>query len=144
LIPYVDTSLVIALITVEERSVRARNWLIAHGRPLITSEWTRTEVASALSIKQRRGELDEAGRAQAERAFERMAARGLEVVPVTTRDFRRAADHVRVPERKLRGADALHIAVASRLDATLHSLDDGQVEGALQLGVDAVVTVPKE
>ncbi len=68
----------------------------------------------------------------------------LTIVPVTTADFRRAAGYVRVPERNLGGGDALHIAVAARLGATLHSLDDRQVEAARQLGVDAVVTVEKE
>jgi predicted nucleic acid-binding protein len=139
--PYLDTSLVIALITAEERSHRARAWLIAHGGRVVTSVRPHSEVASALSIKQRRGELDEMSRVQAEQAFEGMVARGLDVVAVTTADFRRAADHVRIPERRLRGADALHIAVAGRLGATLHSLDDDQVAAARQLGVDAVVTV---
>lgn len=111
---------------------------------MLTSEWARTEVASALSITQRRGELDDAGRALAERAFEQMVARGLEVVWVVTEDFRRAADYVRPYTRQLRGADALHIAVAGRLGAALHSLDDDQVAAARQLGIDAVVTVPRE
>ncbi len=142
--PYVDTSLITTLITTEKRTAAALAWLIGHGAALTTSEWTRTEVASALSIKQRREELDDLGRARAEWAFEQMIARGLTIVPVTTADFRRAADYVRVPERNLGGGDALHIAVAARLGATLHSLDDRQVEAARQLGVDAVVTVEKE
>jgi len=144
LIPYADTSLITALITSEQRSAAARDWLIAHGGSMLTSEWARTEVASALSIKQRRGELDVAGRALAERALEQMIARGLDIVAVVTEDFRRAADYLRPHTRNLRGADALHIAVAGRLGARLHSLDDDQVEAARQLGLDAVVPVPKE
>lgn len=85
-----------------------------------------------------------AGRALAERALEQMIARGLDIVAVVTEDFRRVGDYVRPHTRNLRGADALHIAVAGRLGATLHSLDDDQVEAARQLGVDAVVPVPKE
>ncbi len=141
---YIDTSLLTALITNEPRTPRALDWLIKYGSVLTTSQWTRTEVASALSIKQRRGELDEVSRVTSERAFERMVDRGLDIVPVTTADFQRAADFVRPPEGNVRGSHALHIAVAGRLGATLHSLDDDQVAAARALGLDAVVTVEKE
>jgi predicted nucleic acid-binding protein len=142
---YLDTSLLTAMLTSEARSKAARAWIRAVEEPLLTSEWAMTEVASALSLKQRRGELDASTRAVAERALVRLIDdEDLDVVPVETADFRRASDHVRVPERKLRGADALHIAVAGRLGAILHSLDDAQVDAARQLGVDAIVPVPKE
>lgn len=141
---YLDTSLLIALITTEKRTARAHDWLAGVDDDLVTSEWTRVEVASALSIKQRQGVLDAAGRAEAEYAFRMITDQGLDALPVETSDFRRAADYVRPPERNLRGPDALHIAVADRLGATLHSLDDAQVKAAREFGVDAVVTVPKE
>jgi predicted nucleic acid-binding protein len=141
---YLDTSLLVALITTEERTARAHDWLAGVDDDLVTSEWIRVEVASALSIKHRRGALDAAGRTEAEYAFAVITDQGLDVLPVETFDFRRAADYVRPFERNLRGADALHIAVAGRLGATVHSLDDAQVKAARELGVDAVVTVPKE
>lgn len=141
---YLDPSLITALITTEDRTERALDWLFATELPLVCSEWAMTEVASALSIKQRRGDLDAGSRAHSERLLGRLVDEELDVVPVLSGDFRRAADYVRPPERKLRGGDALHIAVAGRLGATLHSLDDDQVEAARKLGVEAVVTVPKE
>ncbi|WP_346622179.1 hypothetical protein [Blastococcus montanus] len=88
--------------------------------------------------------LDAGGRAEAQYAFAVIADQGLDLLSVETLDFRRAADYVRPPGRNLRGADAVHIAVAGRLGVTVHSLDDAQVEAARELGVDAVVTVPKE
>lgn len=140
---YLDPSLLVSFIATEARTERALAWLLGTEDPLITSEWATTEVASALSIKQRRGELDAGSRAYAERQFVRLMDEDIEVKPVLTADFRQAAEFVRAPERKLRGGDALHIAVAGRLGATLHSLDDNQVEAARQLGLDAVVTVEK-
>lgn len=140
---YLDTSLLTAALTAEERSESARNWINAADEPLITSEWAMTELASALSLKQRRRELDPVTRAVAERSLARLVDEALDVVLVLQPDFRAAAELVRVPERNLRGGDALHIAVAGRLGATLHSLDGDQVAAARQLGVDAVVTVEK-
>lgn len=140
---YLDPSLLTAALTTEQRSERARNWINAADEPLITSEWAMTEVASALSLKQRRCELDAVTRAVAERSFARLVDEALDVVLVLQPDFRAAAEFVRVPARNLRGGDALHIAVAGRLGATLHSLDDDQIAAARQLGVDAVVTVQK-
>lgn len=142
--PYLDASLVTTLITTERRTARALDWLIAHGTELVTSEWTLTEVASALSIKQRRGDVDPDSRAAAERALTQMTERGLTVVPVRTADFRQAADFARRPELNLRGGDALHLAVASRHRETLHSLDAAQVAAARELGIDAVITVERE
>jgi predicted nucleic acid-binding protein len=140
---YVDTSLVVSLITAEARTTGALAWLVARATSLTTSEWTRTEVASALSIKQRQGHLTDAGRAAAERSFERMADDGLDVVPLLTVDFRSAADYVRPAGRNLRGADALHLAVAARLGLTLQSLDEMQVQAARGLGIAAEVPVPR-
>jgi predicted nucleic acid-binding protein len=141
---YLDASLLTALITTEARTVQALNWLATVEVDLLTSEWALTEVASALSIKQRQGALDGAGRAAAEHTLGVIADQGLDVVPVGTADFRRAADYVRPPERRLRAGDALHIAVTARLGATLHSLDRDQVTAARQLGIDAVITVERE
>lgn len=141
---YLDASLLIALITTEARTAQALDWLAAVEVDLLTSEWALTEVASALSIKQRQGALDVTGRAGAEGTLHVLAEQGLHVVPVGTADFRRAADYVRPPERKLRGGDALHLAVTARLGATLHSLDRDQVTAAGQLGIDAVITVERE
>jgi len=132
---YADTSLLVALLTHEPRTSQALDWLIERKATLTTSEWARTELASALSIKQRLGGLTEADRAVAERTFDRITDRGLDVVPVLTADFRRAADFVRPPGRNLCGADALHLAVVTRLGATLQSLDETQVAAGQALGI---------
>jgi predicted nucleic acid-binding protein len=140
---YLDTSLLTAVLTSEDRSDRARAWIIAEQRPLMTSEWALTEIASAFSLKQRRGELSSGGRAVAERSLARLVDEALDVVPVVAVDFRRAADFVRPYERGLRGSEALHLAVARRLGGELRSLDERQTEIARELGIEAVVPVPR-
>ena len=50
---YLDTSVVVALLTPEERSAQALDWFGQSREPLISSDWLITETHSTLSIKQR-------------------------------------------------------------------------------------------
>ena len=50
---YLDTSVVVALLTPEERSPQALNWFEQCSEPLFSSDWLITETHSALSLKQR-------------------------------------------------------------------------------------------
>jgi len=50
---YLDTSVVVALLTPEERSAQALDWFAQSRDPLISSDWLITETHSALGIKQR-------------------------------------------------------------------------------------------
>jgi predicted nucleic acid-binding protein len=50
---YLDTSVVVALLTPEERSAQALDWFAESREPLISSDWLITETHSALGIKQR-------------------------------------------------------------------------------------------
>lgn len=119
------------------------NALVARRASVVTSDWTVSEVPSALSIKRRQGDLSDAGRAAAERAFDRMVDRRLDVVPLGTADLRRAADHVRPVQWNLRARGALPLAVTAALGRTLQSLDEVQVAAAGQLGIDAEITGPR-
>jgi uncharacterized protein len=47
---YLDTSVVVALLTPEERSAQALDWFAQSREPLISSEWLITETHSALGI----------------------------------------------------------------------------------------------
>jgi predicted nucleic acid-binding protein len=50
---YLDTSVVVALLTPEESSSRSLDWFAQSCEPLISSDWLITETHSALGIKQR-------------------------------------------------------------------------------------------
>jgi predicted nucleic acid-binding protein len=50
---YLDTSVVVALLTPEERSAQALDWFAQSRDPLISSDWLITETHSTLGIKQR-------------------------------------------------------------------------------------------
>ena len=50
---YLDTSVVVALLTPEERSAQALDWFAESREPLISSDWLITENHHALGINQR-------------------------------------------------------------------------------------------
>jgi uncharacterized protein len=47
---YLDTSVVVALLTPEERSAQALDWFAQSREPLISSDWLITETHRALGI----------------------------------------------------------------------------------------------
>ncbi|WP_299959207.1 type II toxin-antitoxin system VapC family toxin [uncultured Modestobacter sp.] len=140
---YLDTSVLIALVTAEPRSAALRSWAAAVDDVLVTSDWSLTEAASGLSIKQRTAVLTEVERLVVDRALSRFLAENVEVVGVHRADYRTAARLSARPTPPLRAADALHLAVAARHDAVLHTLDDQQAAGARAHDIGAVVPVPR-
>jgi predicted nucleic acid-binding protein len=101
--------------------------------------WTRTELASALAIKARRGELAQERLSALCREFELWVAGGVSVVPVDSVDFMAAAKQCEHMESKLRAGDALHLCVARRCQVThLFSLDKDMLENADVLGIQKI------
>jgi predicted nucleic acid-binding protein len=107
---YLDTSVVVALLTPEERSAQALDWFGQSREPLISSDWLITETHSALGIKQRHHGLSSGAR--------------------------QAADLLQDPGLGLRAGDALHLAVALHSRCThLASFDSRMQQAAVVLGM---------
>jgi predicted nucleic acid-binding protein len=104
---------------------------------LAISDWVVTEFSSALSIKLRMKHLSVEQRASAVGMFTNLRARSLAFAPVTREHFQAAARFADHYELGLRAGDALHVAVASELGATLCTLDKRLAEAAVALGVSA-------
>jgi predicted nucleic acid-binding protein len=134
---YLDASLAVTLITPEPHTTAARAWL-AEQEPieLSVSDWVLTEVSSALSIKQRRGALDERGRVQAQRTFDELVHESFQVLDVPRVSFRHAAAMAGQPALGLRSGDALHLAIAQHHGARLCTRDDRQAEAGRRVGID--------
>jgi predicted nucleic acid-binding protein len=140
LILYLDTSLVVAALTNEEKTELVLRWLEAQApESLAIGEWVVTEVSSALSLKIGTGQLDNEHRASALAAFNRMIAENLTVLSLSSADVRTAARYADRHELGLRAGDALHLAIAGRNGATVITLDRRLAAAGIELGVPTLL-----
>lgn len=122
----------------EAATGRVQLWLSRQDpERLLISEWVSTEFASALSIKIRTGQLTVEDRARVAGLLTRLKAESLTVVPVAREHFVAAARLADQFAIGLRAGDALHVAVAAGLGATICTLDRRLADSAVVLGVSA-------
>jgi len=133
---YVDTSVIVAAVTREPRTTEVLGWFASQADPhLVISDWTITEVSSALALKLRVRAIDLNERAKALAAFESIVAESLAVVAITPMTFRLAAAFCDRHELGLRAADALHLAAAMEQGAAVCTLDRTMTMAGPLLGV---------
>ena len=132
---YLDTSVIVSLITGEASAVRIRQWLRSRGnQELWISHWVTSEVSSALSLKLRTGQITQADRSAALRAYGIMVAESLVTLDVPSAAFSNAARLADHHLLGLRAGDALHLAIALQHGAELVTLDQRLSRAAPSLG----------
>lgn len=136
---YVDTSVVVALLTMEPRTPELVTWFAGLQDTPISSDWLLTEFSSALSIKLRTGQINEVQARQVRKEFELLAGGGLRIVSVSREAFRQAAAMVKLHDHGLRAGDSLHLAVALELKTDhMATLDATLATNAKRLGMGLI------
>ena len=125
---YLDTSAAIPMFVPEPASDAVDAWFESCDDPLISSDWILTEFASALAIKERRGEIDRKQAQTAWKDFESFCQSGLRLVPVSRQAFEHAARLARNVRSGLRSGDSLHLSMALEVGAASVVTADATLE----------------
>lgn len=141
---YVDTSVLVALLTNEATAGRIAQWYAEETRPLVTGDWCVTEFASALSLKERTGQLNREQGNAAWELFTEFCDGSLRLLPLDRELFTQAAHHVRESRNGLRAGDALHLVLALQAKVDGFFTLDTRLGASAQQGKLALVELPLE
>jgi len=125
---YLDTSAAVPLFVQEPASDRVAAWFATCADPIVAADWIVTEFASALSLKERRGDITAADARAVWTEFEAFCGTGLRLVAVSRKSFEAAARMVRDAGSGMRAGDSLHLAVALEIGASSMATADANLD----------------
>ena len=133
---YLDTSLLVALITQETNSARLQPWFENHEPGVLhVSDWIVAEFSAALSVKVRVGNFTAEEQQQALAIFSRLSKSAFVCLPVNKTHFVHAALLADQHSLGLHAGDALHLAIAADHGAEIYTLDKRMATAGPQCGV---------
>jgi predicted nucleic acid-binding protein len=143
---YLDTNILVSLLTEDSLTERAIAWFDSQDEPLAISAWVCAEFNAVAGLRKRKGEL---AMAVAQAAMSTLDARSHErfaMPPVNDDAATLAAAWLRNPDCNLQTGDALHLAIALKGGATtLATFDDRFAKAAKKLKLHnlKVVLIPE-
>ena len=136
---YLDASVLVPRLVEEQHSDAVVAFIATNIDELVISDFAAAEVGSALSRLVRMRQMSAADAASSLSDFDIWRAATSSPAEVHAADARLAYAYVRRFDLMLRAPDALHLAIARRLGATLVTLDARLASAARELGVSAAV-----
>ena len=137
---YLDASVLVALFTDDPFTLRADSFLRANALVLIVSDFAAAEFAFIIARHVRTRDITPDNARIAFSTFDAWTARATQRVEISAADVIAAEAFLRRLDLTLRTPDAVNIAIAQRLGATLVTFDDKMVTGARALGTSVAVT----
>ena len=132
---YLDASVIVALLTKDVFTSRAETYIRANAPILIVSDFAAAEFASVIARRLRVREITEPIARVVFAELDAWVIRTTEHAETTTADIIAAAGALRRLDLPLRTADAVNIAIARRIGATLMTFDEKMAASAKALGV---------
>ncbi len=133
---YLDPSVLVAFwVETDVLSVRAKELLQARRSVVLISDFASAEFASAIARLVRLGELPKPNAQGLFRHFDDWRSRATQPVEIAPSDVVAADKAIRRLDLTLRAPDAIHLAIAERLDAVLATFDTRMAACARGLGV---------
>jgi uncharacterized protein len=132
---YLDASVIVALLTNDVFTSRAETYIRANAPILIVSDFAAAEFASVIARRLRVREITEPIARVVFAELDAWVIRTTEHAETTTADIIAAAGALRRLDLPLRTADAVNIAIARRIGATLMTFDEKMATSSKALGV---------
>lgn len=136
---YLDASVIVALLTDDAHNSRANAFLAMQQPVLAISDFAAAEFAAAIGRHVRTGTTTREEAFAAFASFDAWAARVSQRTTTEAADVTAAAAFLRRLDLNLRTPDALHIAIAQRIGATLATFDEKMAANASILGTPVIL-----
>jgi uncharacterized protein len=135
---YFDTSFLVPLLISEPKTPKVEQFFesLHEGETLLFSRWGQLEFASVAARLFRMDEMSAKDAQTVIGEFNRLLTQSFRLHTAAADDFRKAREFIGDFQTRLRGGDALHLAMAANLGvATIHTLDNGMLEAGNHLGL---------
>jgi uncharacterized protein len=132
---YLDSSILVALFTDDPLTDRAKAFLATDPFPMVISDFASAEFASAIARRVRMQNITPDNARIGFSSFDIWKGRAARHVETEPSDIAAAAAFLRRLDLNLRTPDALNIAIAQRIGASLATFDAGMIANSRSLGV---------